>query len=141
MNPDDIKTTEDLGKTLTDPSNDKAEWEAAKEAAPNPFEGNIGIGAETVNGGLSKISDMINDQINQEASYIRESIIQDLYDVLQDKISEAKDELHYQVTHEIMKKYNIDEDDMNIILKGHEDYSLQDRIDDVIEMEMEINIG
>ena len=140
MNPDDIKTTEDTAPSNIEP-NDKAEWEAAKEAAPHPYEGNIGIGAETVNGSLSKISDMINDQINQEASYIRESIIQDLENILYDKIADAKEELHYQVTHEIMKKYNIDENDMDIILKGHEDYSLQDRIDDIIEMEMEINIG
>ena len=140
MNPDDIKTTEDTAPSNIEP-NDKAEWEAAKEAAPHPFEGNIGIGAETVNGSLSKISDMINDQINQEVSYIRESIIQDLYEVLQDKISEAKEELSHQVTTEITNKYNIDYEDMNIIFKGHEEYSLEDRIDDIIEMEMEINIG
>ena len=140
MNPDDIKTTEDTAPSNIEP-NDKAEWEAAKEAAPNPFEGNIGIGADTVNGSLSKISDMINDQINQEVSYIRENIIQELQEILYDKITEAKDELHYQVTHEISKKYNINDEDISIILKGHEEYSLEDRIDDVIEMEMEINIG
>jgi hypothetical protein len=140
MNPDDIKTTEDTAPSNIEP-NDKAEWEAAKEAAPHPFEGNIGIGAETVNGSLSKISDMINDQINQEVSYIRENIIQELQEILYDKITEAKDELHYQVTHEISKKYNINDEDISIILKGHEEYSLEDRIDDVIEMEMEINIG
>lgn len=140
MNPDDIKTTEDTAPSNIEP-NDKAEWEAAKEAAPNPFEGNIGIGAGTVNGSLSKISDMINDQINQEVSYIRENIIQELQEILYDKITEAKDELHYQVTHEISKKYNINDEDISIILKGHEEYSLEDRIDDVIEMEMEINIG
>jgi len=140
MNPDDIKTTEDTAPSNIEP-NDKAEWEAAKEAAPNPFEGNIGIGAETVNGSLSRISDMINDQINHEVSFIREDIIQDLQNILYDKIAEAKDELRHQVTYEIKSKYNIDEEDMNIIFKGHEEYSLEDRIDDVIEMEMEINIG
>ena len=140
MNPDDIKTTEDTSPSNIEP-NDKAEWEAAKKAAPNPYDGNIGIGAETVNGSLSRISDMINDQINHEVSFIREDIIQDLQNILYDKIAEAKDELRHQVTYEIKSKYNIDEEDMNIILKGNEEYSLEDRIDDVIEMEMEINIG
>ncbi len=140
MNPDDIKTTEDTAPSNIEP-NDKAEWEAAKKAAPNPYEGNIGIGAETVNGSLSKISDMINDQINQEVSYIRESIVQELQEILYDKIADAKEELSHQVTTEITNKYNIDYEDMNIIFKGHEEYSLEDKIDDVIEMEMEINIG
>ena len=142
MNPDDIKTTEDLGKTLTNPSNDKAEWEAAKEAAPHPYEGNVGVGEFTKNGSLNRIADIINDKIQQEVSYTKETIIQDLYDILSDKMQEARSEIYYTITKDLEDEYNLSDGDIDIIMKGSEHESnLHNRIDDIVDMEMEINIG
>ena len=140
MNPDDIKTTEDTAPSNIE-SNDKAEWEAAKEAAPHPYEGNIGVGEFTKNGSLNKIADIINDKIQQEVSYARENIIQDFYDILHDKKMEAKSDIYYTIVNELESEYHISDGDIDTIMKGSEDYTLNDRIDDIIDMEMEINIG
>ena len=141
MNPDDIKTTEDTAPSNIE-SNDKAEWEAAKEAAPHPYEGNIGIGEFTKNGSLNRITDIINDKIQQEVSYTKETIIQDLYDILYDKKMEAKSEIVYSIINDMEKEYNLSDGDIDIIMKGSEnETNLHNRIDDIIDMEMEINIG
>ena len=142
MNPDDIKTTDDLGKTLTDPSNDKAEWDAAKAAAPNPYEGNIGIGSETVNGSLRNVGDKIRDIIAEKAYNERELVIDELHQLLNEKINEAKEVVKSDVLFELSDRFSIDDEDADIILKGTEEHTdLDDTISEIVENEMEVSIG
>ena len=101
----------------------------------NPLEGNIGIGAFTINGALTHINEKIIDEVNDEVSKHIDFIIEDAQQYIYDKVQDYQSDIRYDILSLLKNKYNIDDSDADVILSGCGDF---DTLDDAIQSKMEV---